>query len=184
MFAGDFSNRLHVRALAIKMDWDNGLGPGSNRRLDLCRVDAFGLRIAIHQHCRRAGNPDGFGSGKKGVGVCDALVAGADPQGHQRQPNGVGPVADSNGVFGSAKGGELAFKAFKHRAEDVLAALDDLVKIGVNLGFDVIVLADVTVKLDFHHPTLGRQARVYKVISKAQAKSCATNVIVFVPDSS
>ena len=133
----------------------------------LRRVDALGLRVAIHQDRRRAGDPDGFGGGEKRVGVGDALVARADAQRHQRQPDRVGAVADADGVFGAAVGGELAFEPFEHRPQDKLAALDDLLKIGVNLGFDVVVLPNVTVKIDFHHSTLRKAAPALQGISKS-----------------
>ncbi len=91
---------------------------------------------------------------KKVLALVMHFVAGADAQGHQRQPDGVGAVADADGVLGAAVGGELAFEPFEHRAHDKLAALDDFLDVGVNFGLDVVVLPNVTVKFDFHDTIL------------------------------
>ena len=55
--------------------------------------------IAIDEHRRRAGDPDGFGGGEKRVRMRDDLVARPDAQRHQRQPDRVGAVADADGVL-------------------------------------------------------------------------------------
>ena len=73
VLVGDLADGLHVGALAVEMDRDDGLGLGRDGRFDLGRVDALGLRVAIDEDGRGAGDPDGFGGGEKGVGVGDAL---------------------------------------------------------------------------------------------------------------
>ena len=105
---------------------------------------------AIHEDGGGAGDPDGFGGGEEGVRVGDDFVARADAEGHERQPDGVGAVAEADGVLGAVIGGELAFELLEHRALDVVAAQQHLLDVGINFRLDVLVLADVTVKFNFH----------------------------------
>ena len=105
---------------------------------------------AIHEDGGGAGDPDGFGRGKEGVRVGDDFVAGADAQGHEGQPDGVGAVADADGVLGAVIGGEFAFELLEHGAHDVLAALQHRLDVLINFRLNVMVLPDVTVEFNFH----------------------------------
>src|SRR5258708_38268458 len=80
----------------------------------------------------------------------DDLVARPNPQGHERQPDGVGAVAQPHRVFHPMKRRQLALEPFEHRAHDILAAFQHGADVFVNLGLEVVVLADMAVKLDFH----------------------------------
>ena len=61
VLVGDLLDRRHVGALAVEVNRDDGLRLRGDRRFDFRRVDALGLRIAVNQHRRGAGNPDGLG---------------------------------------------------------------------------------------------------------------------------
>ncbi len=63
---------------------------------------------------------------KKVFGVGDDLVARADAEGHEREPDGVGAVADADGVLRAGVGGELVLELLEHGPHDVLAALQHL----------------------------------------------------------
>ena len=80
----------------------------------------------------------------------DDFIAGADAQRHQREPDGIGAVADADGVFVAVIRRQFRFKLFEHRAHDVCAAEQDLLDIGVDFLLDVLVLADVAVEFNFH----------------------------------
>ncbi len=150
MLVGDFADGLHVSALAVKVNRHDGLGLRRDGRFDFRGVNALGLGIAINQDGSRTGDPDGFGSGEESIGVGDAFVTSSDAEGHEREPDCIRAVADADGVFGAAVGGEFAFKALEHGPEHVIATLDYLSNVRINLGFDVVVLADMSVKIDFH----------------------------------
>ena len=64
----------------------------------------------------------------------DDFVAGADAQGHQGEPDGVGAVADADGVLGAVISRQLAFELLEHGAHDVLAALQDRLDVLINLA--------------------------------------------------
>ena len=132
VFVGDLLDGDHVGALAVKMDREDRLGLRRDGRLDPLRVNALGLRAAIHKHGRRAGNPDRLGGGEEGVRVGDDLVAGADTQGHEREPDGVGAVAHADGVCRPVIFGQFAFEALEHGALNILAAQQHFLHFGVN----------------------------------------------------
>ena len=113
-------------------------------------ADAFGVGAAIHEDGGGAGDPDRFGGGEEGVGVGDDLVSGADAEGHQGQPDGVGAVAHADGELGAVVSGEFAFELLEHGAHDVLAALQNRLDVLINFRFDVMVLTDMAVEFNFH----------------------------------
>src|SRR5208282_2414415 len=150
VFVGDFFDGGHVGALAVKMDRENRLGLRRDGRLDPLRVNALGLWAAVHKHGRRSGNPNRLGGGKEGVRVGDDLIAGADTQGHERKPDGVGAVAHADGVFRPVIFRQFAFEALEHGALNILAAQQHFLHPGVNFVSDVLILPDVSVEFDFH----------------------------------
>src|ERR1051326_6803473 len=92
MLFGDFADGLHISALAVKVDRDDGLCLSGDRGFAFFRVNAFGLRIAIHEYRRCACDPDGFSGRKKCVRVSNDFVAFANPESHERQPDRVRAV--------------------------------------------------------------------------------------------
>ena len=121
---------------------------GVMARLDLRGVDAFRPRVAVDEHGRRAGDPDGFGGSEERVGVCDDLVAGPDAHRHQRQPDRVRAVAGSDGVRRSVESGQFLLELLEHRSLHVLAAFEHPPDVGVDVRLNVVVLPNVTVKAD------------------------------------
>ena len=150
MLISHSANRLHVGALAIEVHGNDGLGFRRDGRLDFVWVNALGLRVAIHEYDGGACDPDGFGGGEEGIGMGNDLVTLADSEGHQRQPNSVGAVTHPDGELRAMIGRQFAFKAFEHRSHDVLAAFQHGLEVMIDLGLDIAVLSNVTVKFNFH----------------------------------
>ena len=123
MLVGNLLDGGHVGALAVKVDGNDGLRLRRDGGLDLLRADALGVGAAIHENRGGACDPDGLGGGKEGVRVGDDLIARADAKGHEGEPDGVGAVADADGVFGAVISCQLSFELLEHGAHDVLAAL-------------------------------------------------------------
>ena len=87
---------------------------------------------AIHEDRRGAGDPDRFGGGEEGIRVGDDFVAGADAEGHEGQPDGVGAVAQADGELGAVISGQFGFELLEHRAHDILAALQNRLDVLIN----------------------------------------------------
>ncbi len=155
MAIGNGADRAHVGALTIQMDRDDRPGPGRDGGLDLRRVDRVRAGLGIDEHRRRAREPDRFCRGEKRVGRRDALVPGPDPQGEQGEPDCVRAVAHAHRILGLRVFGELTLETFQHRTENILAALEHLAQVGVDLGLDVVILPDMPVKGDFHGAVSG-----------------------------
>ena len=62
----------------------------------------------------------------------DHFVARPDAQRHERHPDRIGSVAESNGIFGAVIFRQLAFKFFEHGPHHILAAFQDFFDICVN----------------------------------------------------
>src|ERR1035438_1857671 len=80
----------------------------------------------------------------------DDLVARANAEGHEGQPDGIGAVAEADGVFSAVISSEFGFKLLEHGPHDVLAALQNRLDILINLRLDIMVLSDVPVEFNFH----------------------------------
>jgi hypothetical protein len=93
----------------------------------------------------------------------DDLVARADAERHQRQPDGVGAVAGADRVGHTVKGGQLLLELLEHRPLHVLAAFEHALHVGVDLRLDVPVLPDVPVETDLHHHLHGQPAPLCRV---------------------
>ena len=53
-------------------------------------------------------------------------------------------------VLSAVIGGEFVLEPLEHRAHDVLAALQNLVNIGVDLRFDVVILPHMAIEWHLH----------------------------------
>ncbi len=153
MLIGDFTNRLQIGALAVEMNGNDRLGFGSDCGFNFGWIDTFGFWITINKNSGGPGDPDRFGGGEESVCMRDDFVPGAHSERHESEPDGVGSIAQADGVFSAMVGSEFGFKVFKHGAHDVLAALEYGMDILINLRFDVMVLPDVTVEFYFHAAT-------------------------------
>jgi len=144
---------FHVGALPVEMHRDQRLGPLRDRLLDPGRINAVGVLLRIDEDGGGVGDPDRLGGGEKGVGGRDALIAPPDAERQKGEPQRIGAVADSDGVFHAVIAGQLPLEALEHRPHDVLAAFEHLADVGVDLGLDVVILPDMTVKGYVHRST-------------------------------
>ena len=103
---GDSQNRVHVGGLPEKVDGDDGLGPRRDGGLELRGIHGARCRGQCRQKQVRPRKGDGLGRGDEGRWHRDNLITGADAQGKQAQPDGVGTVADADGMLGVAEGGK------------------------------------------------------------------------------
>ena len=150
VLVGDLLDGRHVGALTIQVHGDEAFGLGGDGRLDLRGINAFGFGVAIDQHGGCPGDPDGFRGGEKSVGVGNDFITFADAEGHEGQPDGIRAVTDTDGVLGAAERCEFLLELLVHGALNILAALDDLLDIGVDFRLDIVVLAHVTVEWNVH----------------------------------
>src|ERR1035441_8510286 len=86
-------DRLHVCALTVQVNWYQGFRAGRDRRLDPRGVNTVRLRIGVHKHGSGTGDPDSFRRGEKRVRRSNALVAGADAQSVEREPESIRSIA-------------------------------------------------------------------------------------------
>jgi hypothetical protein len=150
VLVGNFADGAHVGALAVEMDGHQRFRFGSDGRLDARGIDAVGLRVGVDEHGRGVGDPDSLGGGEESVRLRDAFVPGADAKCHERQPQSIGAVAYAYRILQPMIIRELLFKPLEHRSHHVLTAFQNLLDIGVDLGFDVVILLDVAVKGHIH----------------------------------
>ena len=80
----------------------------------------------------------------------DDFIARSDAKGHQDKPDCVRAIADTNGELGAGVLRQLALEAFQHWTLDIVSAQQDFLQVSVDFLLDVFILADMTVKLDFH----------------------------------
>lgn len=144
-------DRRHVGALTVKVDGNDRLRLRRDRGFDLCRVDTLRLRIAVNKDGGGSSDPDRFGGGKECVRMRDDLVAGPDAHRHQREPDGIRAVPDTDGMRGSVERGKLLLELLQHRPLDVLATFNHTLDVRVDFRLDVLVLAHVPVETHLHH---------------------------------
>ncbi len=74
MLPRDRADRLHVRALSVKMHRYDAHSARRDSRFDLRRIDVIGRPIGIHEHRFAARDPDRFSRRKEGVRVRARLL--------------------------------------------------------------------------------------------------------------
>src|SRR5690242_19314691 len=111
-----------------------------HRRRDRRRVDVEGLGVAVDEHDLSAYFADGERSCDVAVGRKDDLVAGADTEREQSQPERLESTADTDCMRGTDIVCELVLEALYARAEDVLRGGRDLVERRIDLLGDRLVL--------------------------------------------
>ena len=126
MAIGDGTDPFHVDGAAEQMHRDQGLGGRGNRRFRLIEIDQVAALLHIHKHRRRAHGADRFGRGKKAERCRDHLIARTNPQGPQRQDQGIGAAVAANRKRHAAGGCEVVLKPGNRGATDVLATAQDL----------------------------------------------------------
>ena len=75
------------------------------------------------------------------------------------------PLPSADGVFRAVISRQFALELLEHRPHDILAALEDVLDVVIDFRFDVVVLANVAVKFNFHGSKRYRRAGVKQVIS-------------------
>ena len=117
---GQRQNRLHLGALAVEVDRQDGLGLLADPGLDARRVDVVGRRIDIDEYrlLRQAGNR--AGGGEESVGRGDHLVAGTDALGHEADRQRDRSRGDGDGMRRAAVLGQFRLALGDGRAKDAL----------------------------------------------------------------
>src|SRR5205809_8031532 len=109
---GDLKNRLHIAWLTAKMDRDDCLSLGGNRRFDLLRIQVESIFLAVYKHrlgleieyylcCRGEGHGWNYD-----------LIVLANPYRIQCQVKSRGSRIDRNGMLGANVLGEIIFESF------------------------------------------------------------------------
>ena len=117
-------DRSHVGGLAVEMNRHDRAGPGSYGRNDAFRVDREANRIDVGEHGTRAGHHDRQGGVRCGERRGDHLIARPDAERAQHERDGVGAVADANGVRRASRGGEFRFERLDFRSQHEPAPRD------------------------------------------------------------
>src|ERR1035441_3459230 len=143
-------DRLHVCALTVQVNWYQGFRAGRDRRLDPRGVNTVRLRIGVHKHGSGTGDPDSFRRGEKRVRRSNALVAGADAQSVEREPESIRSIAYADRILGSMELGQFLFKPLQHGTENILSAFEYFFEVGVDLCFNVVILPHVPIESHAH----------------------------------
>ncbi len=156
---GDGVDRVHVCRLAVEANGHDGLGAGTDLGLDQGGVDVAGVRFDVDEHWGGADQDDDLGGGDEGERGGDDLVAGAYPQGHQADEQGLGAAGDGDAVLGAGIGGQAVFQFPHLGAEDVLAVVEDAVEIALQLGAEGVLLGleidEVDLLIGLTQPAIG-----------------------------
>ena len=78
------------------------------------------------------------------------MLPKTDSEGHEREPQRIGSIADADGVLGSVIDGQLPLEPLEHGPHHVIPGLQDLLDVAIYFSLDVVILADVTIKADIH----------------------------------
>ena len=89
------------------MNGDDRLGARGDGAFDQGGIHRVGLRIHIHKHRARTGVRDSLGGGHESGGDGDDLIASTHTQRKQGKPEGIGTIADADGVSTFTIGGEI-----------------------------------------------------------------------------
>jgi hypothetical protein len=81
------------------------------------------------------------GGGEKGEAGDEDGVAGPNPEGSERQEQGVGAARKADGMLDAAVGGGFVLKLLHVRAKDELAGIENRMDRCVDLGTNRVVLA-------------------------------------------
>ncbi len=125
MPASDRQDRLHVGALPVQVDGNDGLGAGRDQVFDPRRIDVEVLRLDVDKHRLGPQSPGGAGRGEEGVAGHQHFVALAYVAGHQRQQKRVAARGATHRVRGLTIGRQLLLQQFDFGAENVMARSAD-----------------------------------------------------------
>ena len=125
---------VHVGALTEQMDWNDRAGPRGDGRFEERRVHRVGAVVDVDKDRSRAAVGDGFGGGHEGHGHGEHLVAGANPERQQSEPECVGPVAHTDGGLRAAVSREFLLEPGDKRSAGESPGVDDLFNGRAELG--------------------------------------------------
>src|SRR5271157_3293428 len=108
--ARGLNDRAHVRHLAEKVHGNDGLCPGRDRSLQLCRVHVVGCLLNINKDRPGTAETDCLSRGYECGGNGDHFVAGADTHRNERCPERFRAASDTDGMLRPAEGGEFFLK--------------------------------------------------------------------------
>ena len=147
--AGDLHDAGHVAGLTEQVHRQDGLGAGGDGGLDLLRVDVV-VSVRLHEHRGCPVHGDAHDAGDVGVGADDDLVAPADAQQTEADPQRVQPAGKAHAVFGADVFGPLGFKLLHLAAQNVPAAAQHFQGFRLVLGGVQAVLTAQIVGQDVH----------------------------------
>ena len=78
MFPSDSHNRIHLRHLAVQMNWNDGASLPTHFRNELIWIQVVSKRINVHKHRRGSNTSNRSGSCKKRVRSGDHFIAWTD----------------------------------------------------------------------------------------------------------
>ena len=118
MLGGDGVDRGHVRALPVKVNGQNGLGPRRDERGEAGGIEIVGARIGLAGNRGGADVGDGEPGGDVAVGGDDDVIAGADAPGDEHELQGFEAVGDADAVGGADRRGVGGFEGLEFAAEE------------------------------------------------------------------
>ena len=118
MAVSDGADPLHITGLSIEVNGQNRFCSRGNCRLDSVRIYAEEC-VRFDEHRCRAILRDSQNTGDIGVGRCDHLIPGADPQRADGQNQSVEPGIHADAVLHTQICGKLPLKGLQLFAEDI-----------------------------------------------------------------
>ena len=144
---GKGQDGLHIGGMAKEVDRQDGLGPGSDPLPDPAGIQVVGPGIDVRKDGTGSLQHDGLDRGGEGKGSGDDLVARADLQGHQRNPQSVGARGAPHRKAGPQITAQLGLELGHGPAHDEVAIFQNLPHGGLDGLPEAPVLA-----LQIHHP--------------------------------
>ena len=140
MFLGKGGEGVHVGALAVEVNREDGGEPEARRQGfgegfgDGLGGEVQGVGIDVGEDGKGSGPEDGRGGGEEAEGRRDDCVTGADAARGEREPKSVGAAGATDSGGNMARGGGCLLKARGGRAEDELLVSADI----FNGGHDLV----------------------------------------------
>lgn len=144
-FLGDLLKRIHVGALAIQMNGQDGRqilwAVRAKTLADEVGVEVECAGIDVHENGRGPGAHDRASRGEEAERGGDNRIARLDSGGHQREPESFGSGGAAGGCSGSGERGDFALEGLDFRTENESLGVADASDRGQNLVAKAIVLA-------------------------------------------
>ena len=147
----DRGDALGVERPAVEVDADDAGGLRRGVALELRRVEVVGRGVDVAEDRHAAGEDHRFGGGEEAESRHQHLGAGGEPQGAQRDHQGVGAVGDADHGAGAEKAGEGALELLDLGALDERVGVEDLVPALTQGGIDALAGARQVENRDWDH---------------------------------